>query len=55
MGHVNPYTPHKAHDEMMQKHHATWTGITKMMLWSTVAIVIILALMAVFLVKRTVA
>jgi hypothetical protein len=38
-----------ADDQMLQEHRQTWIGFCRLMLWSIVAIVITLALMAMFL------
>jgi hypothetical protein len=51
---VHPYKPHKAHDEILVHHKSTWHGITRVAIFGTAAIVVILVLMATFLVHRTV-
>jgi hypothetical protein len=38
-----------ADDQMLQEHRQTWNGFCRLMLWSIVAIVITLSLMAMFL------
>ena len=37
-------------DEMQREHQKTWDGFVKLMIWSVVVIVVILALMGIFLV-----
>ncbi len=49
---IHPYTPHKEHEPMLHHHKATWHGITRLMLYSVVGVVVLLSLMAAFLVKR---
>lgn len=38
-----------ADDQMLKEHQQTWNGFCRLLLWSVVAIVITLALMAAFL------
>jgi len=51
---VHPYKPHKAHDDILTHHKATWHGITRVALYGTIGIVVLLALMATFLVHRSI-
>ncbi|MDJ0610664.1 MAG: aa3-type cytochrome c oxidase subunit IV [Kiloniellales bacterium] len=36
-------------DQMLKEHQATWDGFTKLILWSTVAIVITLIILGLWL------
>ncbi len=51
---IHPYTPHKAHDEMLTHHRATWHGIGKLATYMGIGIVVLLVLMATFLVHRSI-
>ena len=51
---IHPHTPHKEHEPLLAHHKATWHGVTRMALYGTIGIVIVLVLMATFLVHRTV-
>ena len=37
-------------DHMLRDHQKTWHGFTRLMLWSTIGVVVVLALMGIFLV-----
>ncbi len=39
-----------AEDQMLQEHRRQWAGFVKLMTWSTVAVVVVLVGMAIFLV-----
>jgi hypothetical protein len=51
---IHPYTPHKDHEALLEKHKAAWHGVTRLGLYTTVGIIVLLVLMATFLVHRTV-
>lgn len=37
-------------DQMLEEHKQTWHSFTRLVIWSTAAIIVVLALMAIFLI-----
>lgn len=49
----HPYVPHEKHKDLLEKHRATWHGITRVMLYSVIGVVTLLVLMDLFLIKHS--